>query len=554
MFDTREIAMSLLRSFTLAAALAAPALAFAQAADAKKDAAGATAEADSQPAATAEWTAFPAPVTIVDAMEYLDGGTTYVRLRDGKGKSMWLCVSQHGFDGVVPPNTLFLDGVHPDQQTARLPLTDREASLVVDSLERGVEASLSAAERESLAKMGDPAEARLREQYSPRVKQQQSPQKWAAIYAFDALRRLRGRESHAVLDEKKSNPPQWHAGYLAARAELHAQEERDRRAEELFVSFYPAEARKHFQLSRKSDLEFEELEQLNGKRLSESISDPVELALATCRALGTRHESWSMTESKDRIAIAAVQTVSGSDFAKALERCKDDPSATLGGARIFFALGYGKSLTEEQRIEWGLRLAEAVLESDLDDDKPHVVGYVSRMEDSKAVELLWRAARGEAGKEMKLAEDRREPSLQATALLALAGRRDPGAKAEIEERLSKAGAQDRTAYEVALALLGDPNYVKNDNFATESHAVALGAIRAIEQFQGAHGMDALIEAGLDHPWAAVRNEALLAVQRLTGQEWHKDSDRRQAGAYGDEAKAWWKENRKEFLAKHAGEE
>jgi hypothetical protein len=276
----------------------------------------------------------------------------------------------------------------------------------------------------------------------------------------------------------------------------------------------------------------------------------VTLAVSSCQALGTRRDSWSVTESKDRIAIYAVQTVAGDDFVTAMERCADDQTAMLGAARIYFALGYGKVLTEEQQTKWGVRLAEAVLRSELDDDKARVLGYLARFENANVSSLLWRVAAGEVGKEINPSEDRREPSLQATALLQLARRRDPAAKERVERRLKEAEGQDRIAYEVALALLGDANYIRNDNFATESHAVALAAIRAIEQFKGSHGMDVLIEAGLEHPWAAVRNEALLAVQRITGEIWHKEGDQLQEGAYADEATAWWKENRTEFLSKH----
>jgi hypothetical protein len=491
-------------------------------------------------------------VIIVDAREYLDGGTTYVVLKDSKGRLLWMCVSQYMNEGGAPANTLFLDATHPDQELARLPLTSHEATLIIDSLQSAVELALSPQDREAVQSLSDVAEEQIREQFTVPEKKRRSPEKWKAIYAFDALRRLQEREQIEVRNAEGTNAPDWYADFAAARNEELVRQEQQRRAEGLFLSYFPEDCRGLFKLPPGSGPNPEELEQQQGKRLAAAVGDPADLAIMCCRALGTR-DDWSGKVTKDRIAIAAVKTVAGPELLKAFEKLPDEPLSKLGAARVYFALGGAKLLSDNERAKLGVRLAEAVLESNLESEKLHVVGYIGRLTGRNEVEFLWRVGRGEVGRE-PAAKHRREPGLQATALLTLAARREPTVKNEIERRLTASSGQDRTAYEVSLAVLGDPSYVKRENFDTESYQVAFAAIRAIEQFEGREGMDVLFEAGLEHPWAAVRNESLLAIQRLTGQAWYKDDDRNQPGNFAKEAQAWWKQNRDEFLAKHAKNE
>lgn len=474
--------------------------------------------------ATEEVKEFTPPIAIVETGAFGDGGTLYVRLSDSQGRQLAICVSQDGFDDVIPGETLFLNAAHAYEKTARLPMTSAEAALAIASLKTAVNAKLPIPEKP--AKAGD----------------------WNAQVAQGALKRLEARPVYDVLDAAATNPPAWYAEYDTARNERLAQAERERQIEEAFVNSFPLHARHCFDLPPEENEEFEETEKRQGEALAEAITDRVELTLCICRAFGIRNDSWNMSVSSDRVVEHALPEITGRDFAAALEGCGDDATALLGAAKLYFWFEFDRKLSDEERLEWGIRLAEAVLDGNFGDNKPLVLRSIARLDSPRVDELLWRAVRKNS-KEQKedLADDAREPSLSAMTMLILAQRKHPDADSELKNRLHSAEGQDRIAYEVALALLGDSQYVKADNFDTESHLVASAAIKAIEQFEGSAGMDVLFDSGLTHPWAAVRNESLLAAQRLTGQEWHRKGSRRQPGASGEEAQTWWKDNREEFL-------
>lgn len=473
--------------------------------------------------ATEEVKEFIPPIAIVEAAAFGDGGTLYVRLSDSQGRQLALCVSRI-LDDVIPRDTLFLNAAHAYEKTARLPMTSAEVALAIASLENAVNAKLPIPEKP--AKAGD----------------------WNAQIAQGALKRLEARPAHDVLDAAASNPPSWYAEYDTARNERFARGERERQIEEAFVNSFPTHARHCFDLPPEDDEEYEETEKRQGEALANAVADPTELALCACRAFGIRTDPWNSFGSNDRIVEHALPKITGRDFVAALQACDNDPTALLGAARMYFWFEFDRQLNDEERLIWGVRLAEAVFASQLK-DKTQVIGPITPLNSPKVDELLWRVAKTNHGDENKqpIADARREPSLSAVIMLTLAVRKHPDAQREIKERLQSAQGQDKIALEVALALLGDPQYVKSDNFDTESHLVAFAAIKAIEQFEGSAGMDVLFGSGLTYPSAVVRNESLLAAQRLTGQEWHRKESRRQPGASGEEAQAWWKDHREEFL-------
>src|SRR6185503_16454617 len=143
--------------------------------------------------------------------------------------------------------------------------------------------------------------------------------------------------------------------------------------------------------------------------------------------------------------------------------------------------------------------------------------------------------------------------IRACARLALAERGDKAVGPEAEKLLAGGTvvrAFDRAALEVCLALLGDPKYLKAEHFKLASFTVGHAALKAIERFGGREGMDILINAGLDHFFASVGEEAVLVVQRLTGERWFKERENERPSWHTKEIKAWWKENRAKFLEKH----
>jgi hypothetical protein len=155
------------------------------------------------PTPTPEWTEFAEPIKLVEANGYMDGGTTYVCLRDARGEHLWVVVSTKFEEEAAPPHTLFLDAKHYLDLSARLPRSAQEVELVVASLEKAVTASLSPEQLELLSKNSELPD--------------DVADKWTKRFAFDVLRRVRKRQVHPTLDATGSNPPPWYQEYIAFR-------------------------------------------------------------------------------------------------------------------------------------------------------------------------------------------------------------------------------------------------------------------------------------------------------------------------------------------------
>lgn len=336
-----------------------------------------------------------------------------------------------------------------------------------------------------------------------------------------------------------------------ARDAADAEREQEQKQRQLFLSFFPAEARKLFDF-RPSALDDKAKQ---GQRIAEAIGDPVETTLATCRALGAVDGLWSFLDFDDQFAIAAANTVNADDFLRALKRLRDDRRGELGAARLCIGHDCLKKIPEGERADWAVRLAEAVLKHGRAENRSAVIPCLERLGGAAPRALLRRIARGELPEENQpWNQSEYEPGLRTNAYLALAKQGDKEVKGEIEELLPRVPeGTDRAALEVSLALFGDPKFIKRDHFKFASYRIGFGAIQAIESFSGREGLDVLVEAGIEHPWYAVDAESILAVQRITGQVWCKNPDRERVYNYRKDVEKWWRESGAEFVKKRRAE-
>jgi WD domain, G-beta repeat len=223
---------------------------------------------------------------------------------------------------------------------------------------------------------------------------------------------------------------------------------------------------------------------------------------------------------EDQNAIAAVGTVDGKDFVAALEELKEDRLGLRGAARVFFRERFDRKVPVEVRIEWILRLAEVVFTDGLDEDKLTLLVFLESEQDAKIKSLLRDVMQGKVGKEVNRKKVfGQEPRLRAGAALSLVVMGDDTLKPEIEALLPQLkDVPDRAALEIALALLGDPSYIKTEQFRLQSDRIGMAGLKAIERSKGKQAMEALVKGGLHHPWGAVRDEALGTFERITGRK------------------------------------
>lgn len=514
----------------------------------------------SEPDPSASPVQTPETTRLVDAAEYADGGTIFVHLVGTQGKRIQLCVSQHAWDSTIPKNTLFLNANHPSDPKARLPSSTEEATGVLEALRQAVNAAIPDAELAGLERLGDPLETFWHDKYAKPDDEQRSRDEWVAIFAFDALRRLEKQSKFEVRSVDASTSPDWYEAFDTERHEKLAEQQREAEIDTRFKSFYPEPVRTLFDMQNSeqsvevkpsdSDTDSDEdpLKQ-QGQRLADAVNDPVKLAAITCKALGSIDDSWTSTIDRDRLAIQAMLTVQPKDFLAALPELQENQQALLGAGRVFFYLRYGEAFSGSDWEEWGPKITKTVLTEGIDDNKSMVLGILSVTPHEGVVPLLRGIASGDIGKEPKI-EDQwdQEPGLKVSAYLALAHKGDESIQEEVQALLNDEKLeQNKAALEVCLALLGDPNQIKPEHFEYRSHSIGFGALKAIERFEGKHGMDVLMTSALEHPWAAVANEAMLVAQRITGQEWLPEGSNHQPRNFSDEAKAWWQANGKEFV-------
>ena len=235
-----------------------------------------------------------------------------------------------------------------------------------------------------------------------------------------------------------------------------------------------------------------------------------------------------------------MKTTRGKDFEGALALIKDDQQALMGAAELYFAHGYSRQMSEDANERWGIRLAEIVLADGAAYDKSCVLDIMARGNGPKSLEFLRKVAAGQIGEE--LIQDAGDSSkcvlgLRTQAYLALAMRGDETVKKDIQSRYMNSQGCDRLAYEVALALLGEPTYLKREHFQVKSYEIGFAALKTVEKYDGKYGMEYLVEDALDHDWAAIQNAAVLVAEKVAKKKW--TDDKSQPRNYSDEVKKWW---------------
>ena len=320
--------------------------------------------------------------------------------------------------------------------------------------------------------------------------------------------------------------PRWFKdnGYPAlqeAREAVLAEERRQAEAVEKFVAEFPEQARECFGYDERAASDPVEGDGAMGQKLAAAVGNPRQLAVSVCRALGTLQgyeAEWTLTGPKERRALAAVRTVGVNDFLAALDELRQDRNAMRGAARVFFFEDFADRLDPETRVAWTVRLAEVVLEDDVDDNKQIVLGRLGGSTAEPVRVLLRRVFGGEVGKDITRQKNwMDEPGLRRGAALMLAAQGDETIREKCKDLLAQATQkQDVAALEVCLALLGDPSYIKTEHFQLQSGHIGLGQLKAIERYEGKFGMEALVKGGIHHPWGRVRDEALLVFERITG--------------------------------------
>jgi len=497
------------------------------------------------PVHTDEVTELRTPIAIISAGEFWDGGTVWVKLRDAKGVVVQFSVAQSSFDSEIPPDTLFLNASHPMERDARLPLTAKEAKLIVDRLQSAVEKS---ATKEALRiASGDPIAFQTSEHFELPEDQQRTDQEWNVIFAANALQRLKKATSLPIRSQDGSESPKWFSKYDDGRRNYLAEQEAQRAAHQRFMACFPEESHQYFVLDHSPGTDSSEELRGQSERLTNSVGGPTELVLMTCKALGTGSE-WQLSRPREIVAASAVANVSKKELLTGLQQIGDDELQRRGAARLLLT-GHGVNSQVDEIVEHAIRCATVVLKQKNREVNQDVLNYLYAQKNEASLEILRQIADGNVGgdsAESPAGLDECVLSIRAGAYLGLAIRGDDSRKTEIESKVKNAGKCDRMALQVALALLGDMQQLQREHFQIRSHEIAMAAVLSVVRDKGRHGLNFLVEDSLSHDYAAVSDAAVKAIERITGQNW-SNATKAQPRFVAPHIREWWTEHGEEFV-------
>lgn len=170
--------------------------------------------------------------------------------------------------------------------------------------------------------------------------------------------------------------------------------------------------------------------------------------------------------------------------------------------------------------------------------------------------LLERVALGEFPLRDFPVSEKEGPCLSAAACLFLA-RDGSGRLAECLQKLESSApldAFDQAALVIARSLAGERGKVDAGVLGLRSFTLGFAALVALERENTGRSLGVIIEAGIDHAYAAIRDESLLAVERMSGQTWSKAGKTPLPSAQTAAVQVWWAENAGKFVPRRAADQ
>jgi hypothetical protein len=246
----------------------------------------------------------------------------------------------------------------------------------------------------------------------------------------------------------------------------------------------------------------------------------------------------------ESILLNAVTNVSGPDLVAGLTEIQGDTRALLGASRLYFQNQFPARLPKDQACMLTAKLSEVVLTSGREDESISVFRILSNDASPEILDLLRKVARQGTGRTYTLRGMLySEPLPVASAYLCLAMHADAEVKPEIENLLSTTTRPaDRTALELALALLTETNHVRTDCFCLNSALLARAALKAVQRFPNQENLDALVLGSFSYPdqSAWLMEETAAAFEKIAS------NHRPVTARYNGEIKGWWAANRTKF--------
>lgn len=342
-----------------------------------------------------------------------------------------------------------------------------------------------------------------------------------------------------------------------------AEARREREIDDRFMRAFTPKAREIFAASGQEGWNaFSPQESSNGadEKLSPPAKNLITLypdmsarAMALAKALGSltitgaQEGSWSVSSSREQLVLECAKTLNAEAFRGVLE--SEDREALAGAARLFFFEGLARLLPKNERARYAAKLARIVLERDKCGNADMAVRALGSFPCPETVVLLEALAKGAIQIAEERSEYKDEPSSQSAACLLLAkfGAKDAADLSKAAEKADGNDNIDRAALKIARSFSGEHGLLDKSIFEIDSYTVGFGALAALEREADKAALDAIIMGGTVHSWAAIREESVLTVERMTGRKWYQNQEHERAEWHGKDIREWWQTNRETYV-------
>ncbi len=220
----------------------------------------------------------------------------------------------------------------------------------------------------------------------------------------------------------------------------------------------------------------------------------------------------------------------------------------VGAARLFFFEQLAALLPKEHRGSCAAKLCRVVLRRDRCGNAGRAVRALGSFPCPETVALLEQVAGGRISTEARSTYHKDEPSLRSAACLILAklGSENVEGLIKAVEQSGDIDTIDKAALRIARSFTGERGLLDKEVFEIDSYTVGFGALAALEREGGRNALDVIIMGGTTHGWAAIREEAVLTVERMTGQRWYQHQENERAEWHGKDIRQWWQANRDSY--------
>ena len=287
-------------------------------------------------------------------------------------------------------------------------------------------------------------------------------------------------------------------------------------------------------------------------KLAVSLPDRQDLASVISKALGTLSlrgqdcGSWSWYGHEVELVLETSHLLEAKDFQAALN--SSDPATLLGLARLFFYGELSKHFTPSESGPIAAKLIEAVAKHDRAGNASLIFPWLARFSDTQITMILERIALGDLifpSSDMNLSQDLTFPHL---ACLLLSKTDSP----RFQECLKKVEAlkpeypDDKLALLVARSIRAKTNLLPETIFDSRSTQICLGALSVLEKQRTKKALDLIITKGTTHDWAAIREESVLTMERMTEKTWYQNGENERAEWHAKDIREWWGKEKQTF--------